>query len=166
MAKAPAPTPEVSPPPAVGSPAPSFTLPADDGTEVSLEDFRGKKVVLYFYPKDNTPGCTVEAQGFRDLHEDFAGLDAVVLGVSRDSPKVHTGFKAKHELPFLLLSDPSADMIAAYGSWGEKKFMGKTSVGILRTTFIIDEEGKVAKYYSKVKTKTHAEEVKADLEAL
>lgn len=161
-------TPDVEPRPApeVGAAAPDFTLETDGGDTVSLSDFRGQKVVIYFYPKDNTPGCTVEACGFRDLHPDFEGLNAVVLGVSRDSVKTHGNFKAKHELPFTLLSDPSAEMIAAYGSWGEKKFMGRTSIGILRTTVIVDEQGKVAKVYPKVKTKTHAEEVKADLEAM
>ena len=159
------PNPTRRPAPEVGELAPDFTLPADDGTSVTLSELRGQKVVLYFYPKDNTPGCTVEACGFRDLFPDFEGLNAVVLGVSRDSVKTHANFKAKQELPFQLLSDPSAETIAAYGSWGEKKFMGKTSVGILRTTVLIDEEGKVLKVYPKVATKTHAQEVKADLEA-
>lgn len=164
--KAPVPTVEPRPAPPVGAAAPDFTLPADDGSEVSLAELRGSKVVLYFYPKDNTPGCTVEAQGFRDLHDELAELGAVVLGVSRDSVRTHAGFRDKHELPFRLLSDPSAETIAAYGSWGEKKFMGRTSIGILRTTVIIDEEGTIAKIYPKVATKTHAAQVREDLEAL
>jgi peroxiredoxin Q/BCP len=160
------PNPTPRPAPEVGAPAPDFTLLADDGSEVSLQDFRGQRVVLYFYPKDNTPGCTTEACGFRDLHPDFEGLNAVVLGVSRDSVRSHAGFREKQNLPFRLLSDPSAETIAAYGSWGEKTFMGRTGMGILRTTVLIDEAGRVLKVYPKVKTKTHAEEVKADLEAL
>ena len=164
--KASVPDVEVQPPPEVGSKAPDFKLMADDGSEVSLSELRGKRIVLYFYPKDNTPGCTVEAGGFRDLYPDFQAMGVEILGVSRDSVKVHAGFKAKQNLPFRLLSDPSAEMIAAYGSWGEKKFMGKTSIGILRTTVLIDEEGYVLKVYPKVRTKTHAEEVRADLENL
>ncbi len=160
------PTPDPKPAPQVGSPAPDFELPADDGSTVRLSDLRGKKVVLFFYPKDNTPGCTVEACGFRDLQADFEGLNAVVFGVSRDSVKSHAGFVEKQNLSFRLLSDPSAETIAAYGSWGEKKFMGKTSIGILRTTVVIDEEGNILKVYPKVSTKTHPAEVKADLAAL
>lgn len=157
---------EPQPAPEVGTPAPDFSLPADDGTEVRLEDLRGQKVILYFYPKDNTPGCTVEAEGFRDVYEDLKAMGVDVLGVSRDSVRTHGNFKKKYDLPFRLLSDPSAEMIAAYGSWGEKTFMGRTSIGILRTTVLIDEDGHVLKVYPKVKTKTHPQEVKEDLEAM
>ena len=160
------PQPIVSAPPEVGSEAPDFCLLADDGSEVRLSDFLGQFVVLYFYPKDNTPGCTVEACGFRDLHSEFESVSAVVLGVSCDSVRVHAGFKEKQELPFMLLSDPDAEVIGAYGSWGEKKFMGKLSQGILRTTFLIGPDGRVLVYYPKVKTATHAEDVKRDLDEI
>ncbi|MBX2812683.1 MAG: thioredoxin-dependent thiol peroxidase [Myxococcales bacterium] len=154
------------PAPEVGTVAPNFCLPTDDNTELCLEDLRGKRVVIYFYPRDNTPGCTTEAQGFRDIYTELQAMNVEVLGVSRDSVKTHANFKAKYELPFPLLSDPSAEMIAGYGSWGEKTFMGKTGMGILRTTVLIDTDGTILKVYPKVRTKTHAEEVKADLLAL
>jgi peroxiredoxin Q/BCP len=155
--------PKAAPPPRVGSRAPAFTLLSDTGERVSLADLRGKRVVLYFYPKDDTPGCTVEACGFRDLHTKLAARGAVVVGISRDSIARHQRFKEKHDLPFMLLSDPDAETIAAYGSWGEKKFMGRTSVGTLRTTVLIGADGKVEKVYSKVRTKEHAKEVLDDL---
>ena len=158
--------PEVRPAPQVGSLAPTFTLPASDGTQVSLADLRGKRVVLYFYPKDNTPGCTVEACGFRDARAEFEAENAVVLGVSRDSVRSHQGFVTKKELNFLLLSDPTGEVISAYGSWGPKKFMGRAFDGILRTTILIDEAGRIAKVYPKVSPKTHAAEILADLAAL
>ncbi len=131
-----------------------------------LSDLRGKNLVIYFYPKDNTPGCTVEACGFRDHYPEIEAKDAVVLGVSRDSVRSHQGFKEKQSLPFPLLSDPEAEMIQAYGSWGEKKFMGRTSVGILRTTVIVDKDGIVRKVFPKVSPKTHADEVLQALDEL
>ena len=155
--------PLVREPPAVGELAPPFSLMAEDGSEVRLADLQGKKIVLYFYPKDNTPGCTIEAQGFRDSYAELASLGAVVFGVSRDSVKTHQGFKEKQELPFSLLSDPDGEVISAYGSWGPKKFMGRSFDGILRQTFLIDSEGYIAKFYPKVTPKVHAAEVLADL---
>lgn len=156
--------PVVRPPPEEGQLAPPFTLLAEDGSEVHSADLRGQKVVLYFYPRDNTPGCTVEAKGFRDHHEALVEQGAVVLGVSRDSVRTHAGFKEKQGLPFSLLSDPDGEVISAYGSWGPKKFMGRSFNGILRQTFLIDSQGRIAKHYPKVTPKTHAEEVLADLE--
>ncbi len=157
---------ECRPAPEVGTAAPDFSLPADDGTEVSLAALRGKTVVLYFYPKDSTPGCTVEAVNFRDLKPELDALNVVVLGVSRDSLKRHSNFVKKQKLNFHLLSDPDGDVISAYGSWGPKKFMGREFDGILRTTVIIDAEGQVQKVYPKVRTKTHGAEVLADLQAM
>jgi peroxiredoxin Q/BCP len=152
--------------PKPGMRAPNFLLPADDGSMVSLSSLKGKKVVLYFYPKDDTPGCTTEACGFRDIHSKITKRGAVVIGVSKDSVKKHDGFKKKYKLPFTLLSDPDGEVIAAYGSWGAKKFMGRDFDGILRTTVLIDEEGKIAKIYPKVSVKEHAGEVLRDLEAM
>ena len=160
------PDPQVKPAPKEGVPAPDFTLPADDGTTIGLSELKGKKVVLYFYPRDNTPGCTIEAVGFRDHAQDFKDRNAVVLGVSRDSIRTHAGFKSKQGLDFPLLSDPDAQVIAAYGSWGEKKFMGRTFMGILRTTVLIDEEGTVRKVFQKVSPKEHAREVLDALDAM
>jgi peroxiredoxin Q/BCP len=151
------------PPPVVGAPAPDFTLPADDGSTVSLASLRGKTVVLYFYPKDDTPGCTREACGFRDRSVEFAAKDAVVYGVSRDSVASHQKFKAKYGLSFGLLSDPDAAMIAAYGSWGNKTFMGRQMVGILRTTVVVGPDGLVRAVYPKVSVDTHADQILADL---
>lgn len=151
--------PAPGPAPKVGSKAPDFTLVDQDGKEVRLKDFRGKNVVLYFYPRDMTPGCTVQACGFRDAQSELAEANAVVLGVSRDTPATHTKFRAKEKLNFPLLSDPNAETIAGYGSWGEKSFMGRKSIGILRTTVLIDGEGKVRKVFPKVATKTHAKDV-------
>ena len=155
--------PEVRAAPEVGSAAPEFTLPADNGQDVSLSSLRGKNVVLYFYPKDDTPGCTVEACGFRDTFSDFESAETVVLGVSRDSVTRHQNFIDKFALPFRLLSDKDANVISAYGSWGEKQFMGKTSMGILRTTVLINKEGVVSKVYPKVAAKSHAAEVLIDI---
>jgi peroxiredoxin Q/BCP len=146
-----------------GTTAPDFTLPSDAGSEVSLSDYRGKKVVLYFYPKDNTPGCTTEACGFRDDHSAFVAAGAVVLGVSPDPVKSHGTFKLKFSLPFALLSDADHKVAEAYGAWGEKKNYGKTYMGILRTTFVIDEEGKIARVFPNVKPQEHAKEVLAAL---
>jgi peroxiredoxin Q/BCP len=142
-----------------GTMAPDFTLPADGGGEISLSDYRGKRVVLYFYPKDNTSGCTTEACNFRDDHSEIVAAGAAVLGVSPDSVKSHDGFKAKFSLPFALLSDPEHEVAETYGAWGEKKMYGKTYMGIIRSTFVIDEEGKIVKVFPKVKPKNHSQEV-------
>ena len=146
-----------------GTMAPDFTLAADGGGEVSLSDYRGKKVVLYFYPKDNTSGCTKEACGFRDDYSTLLASGAAVLGVSPDSVKSHDGFKAKYSLPFALLSDPDHEVAEMYGAWGEKKMYGRTYEGILRSTFLIDEEGRILKVFPRVKPAGHSQEV---LEAL
>jgi thioredoxin-dependent peroxiredoxin len=146
-----------------GAKAPAFTLESDDGGKVSLTDLKGKKVVLYFYPRDNTPGCTLEAQGFRDAAAQLKKKGAVVLGVSRDSIKSHCKFRDDHKLNFRLLSDPDAKAIKAYGAWGEKNMYGKKTEGILRTTVVIDEDGKVSKVYPKVKVAGHVEKVLAEL---
>jgi peroxiredoxin Q/BCP len=142
-----------------GTTAPDFTLPADGGGEVTLSDYRGKKVVLYFYPKDNTSGCTTEACNFRDDYAEITAAGAVVLGVSPDSVKSHDGFKLKHSLPFALLSDPDHEVAEMYGAWGEKKMYGKTYMGIIRSTFVIDEEGTISKVFPRVKVKNHSQEV-------
>jgi peroxiredoxin Q/BCP len=157
------PAPAAQPAPAVGAPAPEFSLPADDGSTVTLSALRGKTVVLYFYPKDDTPGCTREACGFRDRSAEFASKNAVVFGVSRDSVASHQKFKAKYGLSFGLLSDPDAATIAAFGSWGNKTFMGRQMVGILRTTVVIGPDGLVRAVYPKVSVDTHADQILADL---
>lgn len=146
-----------------GEEAPDFTLQADDGREVSLSDYQGKKVVLYFYPKDGTPGCTKEAVEFRDMAKDFEKEDAVILGVSKDSIKSHQKFKQKHELPFTLLSDPEGKVLDLYGVWKKKSLYGRTFMGTERTTFLIDEKGIVRKVYRKVKVKGHAQACLLDL---
>ena len=146
-----------------GTMAPDFTLPADGGGEVSLSDYRGKKVVLYFYPKDNTSGCTTEACGFRDDYSQLLAAGAAVLGVSPDSVKSHDNFKLKYSLPFALLSDPDHKVAELYGAWGEKKMYGRTYMGVLRSTFVIDEEGRVLRIFPKVKPKDHSQEVLAVL---
>ncbi|MFW5712467.1 MAG: thioredoxin-dependent thiol peroxidase, partial [Spirochaetota bacterium] len=143
----------------VGTAAPDFTLKNQQGEDVSLSDFRGQKVVVYFYPKDNTPGCTKEACSIRDNYSDLQVKGAVVLGISADSVKSHAGFAQKHELPFHLLSDPEKSVIKAYGAWGEKKMMGKTYEGIIRSTFVIDEQGSISKVFNKVKTAEHGSEL-------
>ena len=148
-----------------GTTAPDFTLMSDAGTEVSLSDYRGQKVVLYFYPKDDTPGCTTEACSFRDDHSDIVAVGAAVLGVSPDNLKSHDKFKSKYNLPFALLSDPDHQVAEKYGAWGEKKMYGKTYEGILRSTFIVDEEGKIAKVFPKVTPKDHSQEVLEFLKA-
>jgi peroxiredoxin Q/BCP len=142
-----------------GTLAPDFTLPADGGGEVTLSNYRGKKVVLYFYPKDNTSGCTTEACNFRDDYAQILGAGAVVLGVSPDSIKSHDKFKLKYELPFALLSDPDHQVAEMYGAWGEKKMYGRSYMGIIRSTFIIDEEGVIAKVFPRVRPKNHSQEV-------
>ncbi|HEY3451949.1 MAG TPA: thioredoxin-dependent thiol peroxidase [Myxococcales bacterium] len=148
---------------AIGKKAPKFKLVSDDETEVRLSDFAGKKVVLYFYPKDNTPGCTREACDFRDKLADFKKKGVAVLGVSRDSAASHQKFKTKFALPFPLLSDPEARMLEAYGAWGEKVMYGKKVTGVIRSTVLIDEEGKVAKVWPKVKVDGHADEVLSEV---
>jgi len=147
----------------VGTRAPAFTLTDKDGREVSLSDFKGKRVVLYFYPRDNTPGCTRQACAFADRYGDFRALDAVVIGISRDSAASHQRFAEKHGLPFLLLSDPDHAVIEAYGAWQEKKNYGKVSMGVVRSTYVIDGEGVIVKVMPKVKPDTNAAEVLAYL---
>lgn len=144
---------------AVGEKAPEFVLPNQDGTEMKLSDFAGKNVVLYFYPRDNTPGCTTEANDFKTHIEAFEALNAVVLGVSKDSIKSHTNFICKHELPFNLLSDKELEVIKAYDVWQMKKMYGKESMGVVRSTFLIDGEGILRQVWSKVKVKGHVEAV-------
>lgn len=146
-----------------GNKAPSFTLTDKDGREVSLGDFKGKKVVLYFYPRDNTPGCTRQACAFAAAYNDFKKLDVAVIGVSKDSVASHVKFAEKHSLPFVLLSDPERKAIEAYGVWQEKKMCGKVSMGVVRTTFVIDEKGVIEKVMPKVKPDTNAAEILAYL---
>jgi thioredoxin-dependent peroxiredoxin len=143
----------------IGDPAPAFKALTTTGDEMALEQLQGKKVVLYFYPKDDTPGCTKEACGFRDQWSRYQEKGIIVLGVSKDSVAAHQKFTQKYTLPFPLLSDPDAAIAQAYGVWGEKKFMGKTYMGVNRSTFLIDEDGKIAHIWSKVKTETHAEDI-------
>ena len=143
--------------------APDFTLESDQGGTVSLTDFRGKKVVLYFYPKDNTSGCTKEACSFRVENAAISMKGAVVIGVSPDSVASHQKFRGQYELPFYLLSDPDHEVAEMYGAWGEKRMYGKSYFGIIRSTYVIDEEGKIIKVFPKVKVEGHVDEV---LEAL
>ncbi|MGD1930206.1 MAG: thioredoxin-dependent thiol peroxidase [Leptolyngbyaceae cyanobacterium] len=149
-----------------GDAAPPFELPDADGQSVQLADFQGKWVVLYFYPRDNTPGCTKEACGFRDAYAEYQNSDVVVLGVSTDDAKSHTKFATKYELPFPLLVDEGGAIAEQYGSYGLKKFMGKEYMGITRSTFIIAPDGKLAKVYRKVKPEPHAQEVLKDIAEL
>ena len=135
----------------IGTKAPAFTLPDENGTLHTLEEYRGKKVILYFYPKDNTPGCTKQACGFSEMYPMFLEKGAVVLGVSKDSVASHKKFKEKYNLAFTLLSDPELTVIQAYDVWKEKKNYGKVSMGVVRTTYLIDEEGVIVKAYDKVK---------------
>ena len=146
-----------------GKPAPAFTLPSDSGEEVSLESLRGKPVVLYFYPKDDTPGCTTQACGIRDAWSEFERRGAIVLGVSADSPKKHAKFRAKYSLPFTLLADEDHAVAELYGTWVEKRMYGKTYLGIERSTFVIDAEGTIAKIMRRVKPAGHADDVLAAL---
>jgi len=143
----------------VGDVAPEFESTDQDGNPVKLTDYRGKKVVLYFYPKDNTPGCTAESCNLRDNYETLQAQGYEVLGVSPDSEASHQKFIAKHELPFTLIADTDKQVHEKYGTWGEKKMYGKTYMGTVRTTFVIDEEGKIAEVISKVKTKDHAAQI-------
>lgn len=142
-----------------GKKAPTFSLASADGGKVALKDLRGKWAIVYFYPKDNTPGCTLEAQAFRDAAKQLQALDAVVVGVSKDSIASHCKFRDKHELNFALLSDPDGTMIASYGAWGEKNLYGKKSMGIVRSTVVIDPDGVVRKVFPKVKVAGHVEAV-------
>jgi len=149
--------------PTLGAKAPSFTLPSTSGSTVSLADFAGRKVVLYFYPRDNTPGCTRQACDFRDQHTALAKAGAVVLGVSSDSLKSHTGFRAKFDLPFDLLVDEGNRVASAYSAFGEKLMYGKKVKGVIRSTFLIDEQGKLASVWSPVKVDGHVQAVLAAL---
>ena len=143
----------------IGMKAPEFTLNDKDGKTVSLSDFLGKKVVLYFYPKDNTPGCTRQACAFAAAYEGFKSKGLVVIGISKDSVASHLKFAQKYNLPFILLSDPELQAIQAYGVWQEKKLYGKVSMGVVRTTFLIDEQGNIEKIMPKVKPDTNASEI-------
>ena len=142
-----------------GESAPDFTATTDAGERVSLADFRGGPVVLYFYPKDDTPGCTAQACGIRDAYGEFERAGAVVLGVSPDDEGSHVKFKEKYELPFALLADPDHAVAEQYGAWGEKTYMGRTYLGVLRSTFVIDADGTVTKVMRNVKPATHADDV-------
>ena len=139
--------------------AKNFSLPASNGNVVSLEDFKGKNVIVYFYPKDNTPGCTTEACSFRDSFEEFQSSETIILGISKDSIKKHNGFIEKHNLPFLLLSDEDGKVCEDYGVWQLKKMMGKEYMGIVRSTFLIDKDGNPVKEWKAVKVNGHIEEV-------
>ena len=148
----------------IGMKAPEFNLPDKDGRSVSLSDFLGRKVVLYFYPRDNTPGCTRQACAFSAAYEGFKAKNVVVIGISKDSTASHLKFAQKYNLPFILLSDPELQAIESYGVWQEKKLYGKVSMGVVRTTFLIDEEGKIERIMPKVKPDTNAAEILAHLE--
>ena len=147
----------------IGTKAPSFELPDQNGAVHTLEEYRGKKVILYFYPKDNTAGCTKQACGFAERYPQFMEKGAVILGVSKDSVKSHKNFETKYELPFTLLSDPELQTIQAYDVWKEKKNYGKVSMGVVRTTYLIDEEGTIIKAMDKVKAADNPQQI---LEAL
>ena len=146
-----------------GTKAPDFSLPDQNGSTVRLSDFQGKKVVLYFYSKDNTPGCTRQACAFAASYEQFKTQNVIVIGISKDSVASHLKFSQKHDLPFILLSDPELQAIQAYGVWQEKKLYGKVSMGVVRTTYIIDEQGNIEKVMPKVKPDTNAAEILAYL---
>lgn len=150
----------------VGKSAPTFSLDTDAGEKLSLKDLKGRPVVLYFYPKDDTPGCTVEACEFRDAFPRFKGSKAIILGISPDSVKSHQKFKEKFDLPFTLLADEDHAIAEKYGVWQKKSMYGRTYMGIARTTFVIDKDGKVAKIFEKVKPKGHAEEVEQAIDEL
>jgi peroxiredoxin Q/BCP len=146
--------------------APDFRLLDQNGNQHKLSDYRGKKVILYFYPKDDTPGCTTEACQFNEILPNFQGTEAVVLGISADTPESHKKFAEKYNLNFTLLSDPEKEVIQKYGVWKEKNMYGKKTFGIVRTTFIIDEEGKIRKIYNNVKADRHAQKVIEDFKTL
>jgi thioredoxin-dependent peroxiredoxin len=143
-----------------------FSLPDQDGKMHQLSDYKGKWVILYFYPKDDTPGCTKEACNFRDSFHDLQTKDVVILGISKDSVKSHKKFAEKYDLNFPLLSDENKDVIKAYNAWGEKKFMGRTYEGIFRMTYLIDPKGEIVKVYENVNPTVHAKEIIKDLETL
>ena len=147
----------------VGAKAPDFTLPDQNGDLHSLSEYKGKKIILYFYPKDNTPGCTKQACGFAERYPQFIEKGAVVLGISKDSVASHKKFEEKYGLPFTLLSDPELVAIQAYDVWQEKKNYGKTYMGVVRTTYLIDEEGKIAKAFDKVKAADNPEQMLGEL---
>ena len=149
--------------PEIGTAAPAFTLDTDTGDRLALKDLKGRPVVLYFYPKDDTSGCTTEACGFRDAFPRFRKSNAVILGVSPDSVKSHQKFKAKYDLPFTLLADPDHAVAERYGVWKEKSMYGRTYMGVERTTFVIDPAGRIARIFHKVKPAGHAEEIEAAL---
>jgi thioredoxin-dependent peroxiredoxin len=146
-----------------GQEAPDFELTSDTGEQVRLSQFRGKPVVLYFYPRDDTPGCTTQACRIRDNYDDFQERGVVVLGVSPDEETSHVKFKQKYGLPFTLLADPEHEVAEEYGVWGERKYMGRTYMGVQRSTFLIDSDGRIAKVMRKVKPDTHVEQVLAEL---
>lgn len=145
-----------------GDKAPEFAGVNEKGEEISLSDYRGKKLVLYFYPKDNTPGCTAEACNLRDNYQALKDAGYEILGVSPDSERKHQNFIDKYELPFPLIADTDKEILQKYGVWGEKQMYGRTYEGVFRTTFLIDEEGKIEKVFKKVKTKAHAEQILED----
>ena len=147
----------------VGTLAPDFTLPDKEGNPVTLSQFRGKRVVVYFYPRDNTPGCTRQACGYAAAYDEFQALNTVVIGISKDSVASHQKFAQKHELPFILLSDPELTAIQAYGVWQEKKNYGKVSMGVVRSTFVISPDGVIEKVMPKVKPDTNAADILAYL---
>lgn len=147
----------------IGDKAPEFSLPDQEGKTHSLKDYKGKKVVLYFYPKDDTPGCTKEACNFRDDYTKIKKLGAIILGVSKDKVSSHKKFSEKYELPFPLLSDESTEMIKSYDAWKPKKFMGREFLGVVRITYIIDEKGKISHVFPQVKPDVHSKEVIAAL---
>lgn len=144
--------------------APDFTLLDTEGNSVTLSALRGQRVILYFYPRDNTPGCTKEACGFRDHYADFQAVNTLILGISMDDAKSHAKFTQRHQLPFPLLCDTDAGVAAAYGSYGLKKFMGKEYMGVMRHTIVIDASGRIERIYRKVKPEPHAKEILTDLQ--
>jgi thioredoxin-dependent peroxiredoxin len=148
-----------------GDTAPAFTTKNQDGKEISLSDYKGKKVILYFYPKDDTPGCTAEACNLRDNYDDLIEKGYEIIGVSPDAEASHTKFITKYELQFNLLADPDKEILKAYGAWGLKKMYGKEYEGVLRTTYVIDEEGSIARVFKKVDTKNHTEQILKAVEA-
>ena len=150
----------------IGDNAPEFSASTDGGGTVSLKDLKDKKIVLYFYPKDMTPGCTAESCGFRDALPDFSKINAEIIGVSKDSVKRHDKFKEKYELPFMLAADEDGKMCEAYGVWQEKKNYGKTYMGIVRSTFLIDEKGKIAAVWRNLRVKGHVDKVLEEAQKL
>jgi peroxiredoxin Q/BCP len=152
--------------PEAGTAAPAFSLADHEGTIRSLSDFRGSWTVVYFYPKDDTPGCTTEACAFRDAYDELKEQGIVVLGISPDSVESHAAFAAKHRLPFTLLADPAKNVIQSYGAWGERSMYGKKYMGVIRSSVLVDPDGNVAKTYPKASPKEHAEEILADVRAL